>query len=348
MSRNERRVSGNVRGVTQKPFACLIEPARALALSAALVIAVIARTTFAEEGGGFPIKPVRLVNPYTPGGAVDFVARLVAQKLSESWGQPVIVDNRPGAGTNIGTEMVVRAAPDGYTLLLTSAVIATNVTLYRLPFDPVKDLQPVALVAQSPFVLAVHPAVPARNVSELIKFAKSRSTPIAFGSAGAGTTTQLMLELFKSMAKVEILHVPYKGAGPAMNALISGEVQTTFLPVTIVLPQARAGKIRALAVSSAKRVELAPELPTVSESGLAGFDPIGWYAMFAPAATPRALVERLNTAVNNATRQRELRQVLLTNGMVPFNGTAEALRDYMKSEIARWGKVIKESGIKPE
>lgn len=300
------------------------------------------------DNGSFPVKAVRIINPFTPGGAVDFVARLVAQKLSETWGQPVIVDNRPGAGTNIGTELVVRASPDGYTLLVTSAVIATNVSLYTLPFDPVRDLRAVSLIAQSPFVLAVHPSVPARTVAELIKVAQSKPRSLAFGSAGAGTTTQLMLELFKSMAKVDMLHVPYKGAGPAMNALLSGEVQATFLPVTVVLPQARAGRIRALAVSSAARVELAPELPSVAESGLPGFDPIGWYVMFAPRATPSAVVLQVNRAVNEATRQREPRQALLSSGMVPVNGPPETLREYMKSEIARWGKVIRDAGIQPE
>lgn len=298
------------------------------------------------QGTDFPSRPVRMINPYTPGGAVDFVARSLAQLLNGAWGQPVIVDNRPGAGTNIGTEMVVRAAPDGYTLLLTSAVIATNVTLYRLPFDPVKDLTPVALAAQAPFILAVTPSLPAKSVQELITLAKTRE--LSFGSAGAGSTTHLMLELFKSMASVKILHVPYKGGIPALNAVISGEVQTTFLPITVVLPQARAGKLRALAISGAKRVELAPELPTVSESGLTGFDPMGWYAMFAPAGTPRPIVNRINADINRGLQQPEARERFLANGMLTYSGPPEFLRDYLRSEIARWGKVIKESGIQPE
>ena len=321
---------------------------RALAaMMTGLVVAVPADVR-AAEGADFPKRAVRLINPYAPSGAVDFVARLIGQNLGERWGQSVVVDNRPGAGTNIGTEMVVRANPDGYTLLLTSAVIATNVSLYKLPFDPVSDLMPVSLVAQSPFVLVAHPGVPARTVAELIKLARSRPGQISFGSAGAGTTAHLMLELFKSMAQVDILHVPYKGGGPAMNAVLSGEVQTSFLPVTVVMPQAASGKVRALAVSSAKRVELAPELPSVSESGLPGFDPIGWYAMFAPAGTPRSIIGRVNAEVGRSIQVREVRDRLLANGMVPVGGSPDTLGEYLKSEIVRWGKVIKASGIQPE
>jgi len=302
--------------------------------------------TVGVNASDFPTKPVRLVNPYAPGGAVDLVSRSVGQKLSEIWGQPVIVDNRPGAGTNIGTDTVVRAAPDGYTLLLTSAVIATNISLYKkLPFDPFKDLDPVALIAQSPFILTVHPSMHVNNVSELIALAKTSKKQITFASAGTGTTTHLMLELFKSMSKTNILHVPYKGGGPAINALVSGEVQMTFLPITVVLPQVQAGRLKALAVSSAKRVETWSELPSVSESGLPGFDPIGWYAMFAPANTPRKILLQINSAVNQSLKQKDVRKVLLASGMIPIGGSSDALRDHLKSEISRWGKVIRESGI---
>ncbi|MBI3068843.1 MAG: tripartite tricarboxylate transporter substrate binding protein [Betaproteobacteria bacterium] len=317
-------------------------------MAAAIAIAVIWPEVTVAQAAQYPTRPVRLINPFSPGGAVDLVARTVAQKMTESWGQPVIVDNRPGAGTMIGTDIVVRAAPDGYTLLLTSAVIATNVTLYPQQRDPLTELAPIALVVQAPFVLAVHPSLPAKSVRELINLAKAKPRQVAYGSAGAGTTTHLMLELFKSLASIDMLHVPYKGGGPAVNALVGGEVQATFLPITVILPQARAGRVRALGVSSAKRAELAPELPTVAEAGLPGFDAAGWYAMFAPAGTPRSIVGQINAEVNRALQLPDVRERFLTNGMVSFGGAPGALADYLKLEIARWAKVIKEAKIKPE
>jgi tripartite-type tricarboxylate transporter receptor subunit TctC len=296
----------------------------------------------------YPNRPVRMINPYAPGGAVDIIARTFSQKLTDALGQPLVVDNRPGAGTNIGTEMVVRANPDGYTVLLTSAVIATNVSLYKLPFDPMRDLSPVAQPLQSPFVVAVHPSVPAKTMQELLSVLRDRSGEMSFGSAGAGTTTHLMFELLKSMGRFGMLHVPYKGGAPAINAVVSAEVQMSILPVTVVIPLAKAGRVRALAVTSAKRLEQIPELPTVAESGVPGYDPIGWYAIFAPAGTPRGVVLRLNAEINRVLRQTEVRERLLENGMFPAVGPPEALRDHLKSEIARWSKVIKSAGIQPE
>lgn len=319
----------------------------------ALVVTGLA-TALCSTGDGhaqsaeYPTRPIRMVNPYAPGGAVDVVARPFAQKLTESLGQPVIIDNRPGGGTNIGTEMVVRASPDGYTLLLTSAVIATNTSLYALPFDPVRDLQPIAQPLQAPFVVAVHPALAARTTQEVLVLARSKPGVITFASSGAGTTTHLMLELFKSMGKVNILHVPYKGGAPAINALIGGEVQMTMLPVSVVMPQARGGRVRALAVTSAKRIEQLPELPTVAESGIPDFDPIGWYAFLAPAGTPRAVIMRLNTDINRILQQPEVRERFIANGMFPSGGSPEVLRDHLRNEIARWRKVIQQAGIKPE
>jgi tripartite-type tricarboxylate transporter receptor subunit TctC len=319
----------------------------ARALCAAILLGTTAGAACAQSGD-YPNRPIRMINPYAPGGAVDVVARPFAQKLTETLGQSVIIDNRPGAGTNIGTEMVVKANPDGYTILLTSAVIATNVSLYTLPFDPTRDLLPISQPLQAPFVLAVHPNVPARTTQEFIALARSKPGELTFGSAGAGTTTHLMLELFKSMGKTNILHVPYKGGAPAINALISGEVQMTMLPVTVVMPQARGGRVRALAVTSAKRLDQIPELPTVAESGVAGFDPIGWYAFFAPAGTPRNVIMRLNGDMNRILQQPDVRERFVSNGMFPSGGAPEALRDHLKSEITRWSKVIKEAGIKPE
>jgi len=302
----------------------------------------------AAQAPDYPNRPIRMINPYAPGGAVDFIARSFSQKLSEALGQSVIVDNRPGAGTNIGTEMVVRANSDGHTILITSAVIATNVSLYKLSFDPTRDLAPVSQPLQAPFVLALNPAVPAKTMKEFMGLANRRAGELTFGSAGAGTTTHLMLELLKSMGKVNILHVPYKGGGPAINALVSGEVQVTILPVTVVMPQAKAGRVRALAVTSAKRIDQFPDLPTVAESGVPGYDPIGWYAIFAPAGTPRPVIMRLNNEVNRILQQADVKERFLANGMFGSPSPPEALRDHLKSEITRWSTVIKNAGIKPE
>ena len=296
----------------------------------------------------YPAKSIRIVNPYPPGGAVDVATRPVAQKLNEAWGQPVIVDNRPGAGTLIGTEMVVRAAPDGYTLLSTSAVIATNVSLLRLPFDPVMDLAPVSLLVQTPYVLAVHPSLPAKSVRELVALAKAKPGAILYASSGAGTSTHLAMEMLKSLAKIDVMHVAYKGGSPAITAAVSGEVQAIINTITALLPQARAGKLRALAVSDARRVVLAPDLPTVAESGVAGFEMIGWYAMFAPAATPRAVINQINAEINRILQQPEVRERFLATGNIPLGGTPEALGDYLKLEIARWAKVIKEGRLSAE
>ena len=317
------------------------------------IVATIVAIGFAGPVTGaeperYPTKPIRIVVPFTPGGSNDLLGRVLAQKLNEAWGQPVIIDNRPGAGSTIGIELVVRAAPDGYTLLTTSGGIAINVSLYRLSFNPVTDLAPVALLAQMPYLLAVHPALPAQSTRELIILAKAQPGKLTFSSSGAGTASQLAMEMFKSLAKINVLHVPYKGGGPAVNALAGGEVQITFNVITGTLPQARAGRIRALAVSSAARVEIAPELPTVAESGLPGFEAIAWYNMFAPAGTPRSIVNRINAEVNRLLAQPEVRERLLALGVAPFTGTPEALGDYLKSEVARWAKVIKEAGIKLE
>ena len=319
---------------------------RATLVAAVAGVAVGFPAAAVAQAMRYPTKSIRLVNPYAPGGVVDIVGRVIAQKLNESWGQPVIVDNRPGAGTAIGTEIVVRAAPDGYTLLATSSVIATNVTLMRLPFDPVADLAPVALAAQAPYLLAVHPSVPAKSVQELISLAKAKPGQIIYGSSGAGTTTHLAMELFKTAAKIDMLHVPYKGGVPSASALFGGEVHAVFYTLTAILPQARAGKVRVLAVSSAKRIETAPEISTVAESGLPGFEVTGWYAVFAPATTPRAIVSQINAEINRALQRTEVREIFVANDLVPLGGTPEALGDYLKIEIARWAKVIKEAGIK--
>ena len=322
-------------------------------MNVARIVSMIVMTGLAHPVTGaelerYPTKPIRIVVPFTPGGSNDLLGRVLAQKLNEAWGQPMIIDNRPGAGSTIGIELVVRAAPDGYTLLLTSGGVAINVSLYRLPFNPVTDLAPVALLAQMPYLLAVHPSLPAQSTRDLISLAKEQPGKLIFSSSGAGTSSHLTMEMFKSLAKIDLLHVPYKGGGPAVSALAGGEVQMTFNVITGTLPQARAGRIRALAVSSAKRVEIAPELPTVSESGLPGFEVIAWYNMFAPAGTPRGIVNRINAEVNRILQRPDVRERLHALGVAPFTGKPEALGDYLKFEVARWAKVIKEAGIRLE
>jgi len=296
----------------------------------------------------YPSKPVRVVVPYAAGGSNDVVSRAITPRLSEAWKQSIIVDNRAGAGSLIGTEIVVRSQPDGYTLLATSGALAINVSLYRLSFDPLKDLAPVAFMAQMPYVLAVHPSLPVKSTQDLINHAKANPGKLSFASAGTATATHLTGEMFKSMAKVDFLHVPYKGGGPALNAIVSNEVQVVFNVVSGTLPHVRSGRLRALAVSSAKRADVAPELPTISESGVPGFDVVSGYTIYAPAGTPRSIVNRVNAGINNVLQQPEMKERFLALGVTPIISTPESLTAYLKSEIARWGKIIREMGLKAE
>lgn len=317
------------------------------------LIALLAGLGFAlpaasAQPDSYPNKPVRVVVPYAAGGSNDVVSRVITPKLSEAWKQSIIVDNRAGAGSLIGTEIVVRSVPDGYTLLATSGALAINVSLYRLSFDPLKDLAPVAFMAQMPYVLAVHPSLPVKSTLDLIGYAKANPGKLSFASSGTATATHLTGEMFKSMAKIDLLHVPYKGGGPALNAIIGNEVQVIFNVVTGTLPHVRSGRLRALAVSSAKRADVAPELPTISESGLPGFDVVSGYTVYAPAGTPRSIINRINSGINNALRQPDMKERFLTLGVTPIISSPESLTTYLKSEISRWGKIIKEMNIKPE
>jgi len=305
---------------------------------------------FAQPAAGYPNKPIRLVNPFAPGGPVDIIGRAVAQELNKSWGQPVIVDNRPGAGTTIGAGLVARAAPDGYTLMVTSVSTPVSVTIYRnLPFDLVKDFAPVVLLAQTPLVFAVSPGVPAANVQEFIKLARAKPGQVSYASSGAGTISHLAGELFRTMAKIDsMVHVPYKGGAPAVAAVAGGETQAVFDQGIAIMPHAKAGRLRALGVTSAKRVDSSPELPTFAEAGVPGFEVNVWTALYAPAGTPAPVVERLNAEVNRILREPEMRDRLNGLGLAPVGGTSAAFGEYLKSEIARWGKVVKDAGVKLE
>ena len=318
-------------------------------LGVAAAVAVIWPAATLAQAPRYPVKPLRIVVPLPPAGSTDIVARLVAQKFNEAWGQPVIVDNRPGAGTVLGSELVARAAPDGYTMLLTSSSLATSVSLYRMSFDPAKDLAPVGPVGQSFYVLAVHPAFPANSVREFIALAKAKPGQILYASAGTGTITHLTVELFMAHAKISMLHVPFKGGAPALVAFLGGQVQAIFSPIAEILPHVRAGgKVRTLAVTNSTRLAELPDVPTFTESDLPGYEVVSWSGIYVPAGTPRTIVAQLNAGINRMVQQPEARERLMSLGLVPVGGPPAALGDHLKSEIARWAKVVKDAGIKLE
>jgi len=296
----------------------------------------------------YPEKPIRMVVGFAPGGGTDLTARPVAAKLSDLLGQQVIVENRPGAAGNIATEQVARAAPDGYTLLMgTIAALAINPSLYgNLRFDPETDLAPVIQVVDSTNVLALHPSVPASSVQELIALAKEKS--LSAGSSGVGATGHLAIELFNLMSGVKLVHVPYKGGAPAMSDLVGGQVQLVFATTASAIPHVKSGRIKGIAVTTAKRSALLPELPTISEAGLAGFDANNWYGLVVPAKTPRAIIDQLNAEVTKILNMPDVRTALFNQGLDPAPGTPEQFGAYIRAERSKWARVIKESGAKAE
>jgi tripartite-type tricarboxylate transporter receptor subunit TctC len=298
----------------------------------------------------YPVKPVRMIVAFPAGGGSDIVGRALAQQLTDSLGQSVIVDNRGGAGGIIGTELGARAAPDGYTIILgSSGGFAINPHLNpRLPYDPVRDFAPVGLVTRLTFVLDVHPSVPAKSMKDFLALAKSRPDRLNFGSSGQGATAHLATELFMSLARVRMVHVPYKGAAPAMTAAIAGEVDVLFDSMPTTLPHAQSGRIRPLAVTTLQRSALMPQIPTLDEAGVKGYELANWMGIFAPAGTPRAVVERLNTAINAATRRPEMKERLLNQGAEPLSGTPEDLAAYLRRELDQYGRIIREAGVKAE
>ena len=299
---------------------------------------------------GYPTKPIRFVVPYPAGGPLDTVARLLGQKVSERVKQPVIVDNKPGAGGNIGADAVAKSAPDGYTILMGAvATHAINPTLYAsIPYDPVKDFIPVTQVASTPNVLVVNPSVPANNVREFIAYAKANPGKLNFGSGSTGSAGHLAGELFKTMAGVEMTHVPYKGAAPAMNDLVGGRIQLMFDNLASSLGQVRAGRVKALAVTTAKRTALAPELPTIAESGLPGFDISTWFGIFVAAGTPRDIVDRLHADFTRALAAPEVRERMLSLGAEPVGNRPEEFAAYIRGEADKYARVIKASGAKAD
>ena len=271
---------------------------------------------------------------------------MVGQKLFEAWGQPVIIDNKPGASTIIGTEFAAKAPPDGYTVILVATSFTVNPSAYsKLPFDPVKDLIPISLVSNMPNMLVVNPGLPVHSVKELIDYLKAKPGQVNYSSIGKGTTENLAGELFKSMAGVDMVHVPYKGSGPSVMSVVAGETSVTIETVFLLMPQVKAGKLRALGATGTKRTPLVPNLPTVSESGLPGYDVGGWVGLLAPAGTPREVVQKWQREIARIMQLPEIREQQLAQGLEPVGSTSEYFGDFIKTEIAKWAKVVKQAGI---
>ena len=293
----------------------------------------------------YPVKPVRVILGFPPGAAADVVTRIVSAKLSDELKQSFVVENRPGASSNIAAEVVVRAPADGYTILMGTIANTINASLYRkLPFDFGRDLAPIASIASVPNLLVVHPSLPARSVKELIGIAKAHPNEILFGSSGNGTSPHLSGVLFNSMAKVSMVHVPYKGSPQAVTDLVAGRVQVMFAPASTALPFIKSGKLRALASSTLRRPAIVPDLPTVSEAAINGFETSIWFALFAPAATPKDIIERLNAASAQALADGDVRQKFAAQGIDPLGGSVAQTADLVRSELAKWARVVRESG----
>lgn len=318
-----------------------MNPLRPIATLALLSASIV---SFSQT---YPKSPVHVILPFPAGGGVDAAGRILAQKLTESLGKPFLIENRGGANGNIGTEAAAKAPNDGATLLFTGAGLVTNPSLYKsVPYDPVKDFDPISLMALGPNILVVHPSLPAHSVQELIALAKAQPGKIGFAGSGSGSTPHLAGELFNVMAGVQMVHIPYRGSGPAMLGLLAGEAPVMFLPAINAGPHVAGGRLRALAVTSRERLAAMPELPTVSEAGLAGYESSQWYGLLAPAGTPHEVLDLLNARVANIMRSSDMKTRMTNDGLVPIGGSREQFAAHIKSEIAKWAKVISASGAR--
>jgi tripartite-type tricarboxylate transporter receptor subunit TctC len=319
--------------------------------SCSMVCAAIVGMVAIEAGIGqeYPSKPIRVVVPFPPGGGTDIVARMLTQKMAETLGASFVIDNRSGAGGTIGTEIVARSAPDGYTLAMVSGSHSINPSLYKkLPYDAVKDFSPISLVVSGPGILVVHPSLPTRNVKELIALAKSKPGQLNYASAGNGTPPHLAAELFKLMAGLDIIHVPYKGNTQAFPDLISGQVLMSFPTIPSAIPHVRAGRLRALAVTSRLRSHTVPDIPTIAESGLSGYEASSWYGLLAPAGTPAAIVARLRQEVAKTLQLADIWEKVSSQGLDPVGDTPEEFTAVIQAEIPKWAKVVRASGARAD
>jgi len=294
----------------------------------------------------YPAKPVKIVVGFAPGGGSDFAARVVAQQLTERLKSQVIVENKPGAGSLLGAEFVIKSAPDGYTLLLTPASYTVNPSVYKLTFDPLNDITPIAQISKGPYIVAVHPSVAAKTLQELVAYAKANPGKLSYASSGNGAHIHVATEYFLYTAGINIVHVPYKGTGPALNDTVGGQVQMIFGSVATALQYVKSGRLRPLAVTTPKRIAAAPDVPTVAESGYPGWEVTNWHGLVGPKGLPKDIVQRLNKEINVAVHSEELKKVLSSDGLEPAGGTPEELAALLKAEVARWAQVVKRANIK--
>ena len=300
------------------------------------------------SGQGYPSKPIRLIVPFPPGGGSDLIARVSAQKLAAIIGQQIVVDNRPGAGGTVGVETGMKAPADGYTLTLIAASYTVNPSLYKLPFDPVNDITPVIQLSQGPFLLAVHPSLPVNTLKALIALAKARSNQLSYASSGTGSGVHLATELFLERAGIRVLGIPYKGTGPALNDTVAGHVQMLWGSVASTLPQVKGGRLRGIAVSTARRIRAAPDIPTVMESGFKDYDVVLWHGLIAPKGLPQPIVIRINTDLNNALREKDMEDRLAMDGVAPAGGTPAQFLTEIRKGIDMWRGVVRRLGLKAE
>jgi tripartite-type tricarboxylate transporter receptor subunit TctC len=320
-------------------------------LSAALFAAsiVVSPAVLAQGADAYPAKPIRFILPFPPGGGTDILGRLLSERLGARLGQPVVIENRGGAGGNVGAEAAARSAPDGYTIVLVAPSLTISPSLYKkLAYDPVRDFAPVSLVATVPNVMVTHPSVPAKTLSEFIALARQKPGAMNFGSGGNGTSNHLAGELFNIVAGVRLVHVPYKGVNLAMNDVMSGEVQLVVIGIPAAAPHIKAGKLRALAVIDSKRATALPDVPTAAEAGLPGFEVTTWYGVLAPAGTPRGVVSRLNAEIVRVVQSPEMKERLATMATEPMTSTPEEFADLIRQEIVKWAQVVRTAGLKAE
>lgn len=312
-----------------------------------LVASIAATCTTQAQPSKWPEKPVRAIVPFAPGGGTDVVARFIAPKLAEEFGQQFIIDNRPGAGGSIGVEMVVRAVPDGYTILIGASSYTSNAALYKLPYDPIKGFTAVTLITRGPFVLVVHPSVKAANLKEFLDLARAKPNAINFGTSGTGSVPHLAIEGFKQMAKIDMSHTPYKGDGPAIVDLLGGHIQLYFGGPLVISGHVATGKVRALAVTTEKRTPILPELPAIAET-LPGYSAMTWFGLWVPLGTPQTIVTRLNQAVGRALKQPDVQDRLRANGMESGHGTQDAFNQFIVEEINKYTRIVKAGNIRVE